>query len=463
MGTDDPSTSREQPSLVRSAVLRFLVGSLLALVILGIGTTLVGGFVAQRQALRAATYHADLLAQDVAAPLVNRRVRAGDPVAARRLDAALTNRLRDGSLRHVKLWTADGTIVWSDQAAIVGRRFPLPDDVRELFGTRRVVAELSGLDREENATERAEGQLLEVYVGTRDADGESLVFEAYLATDDLHRDETAIIAGVVVVGLGGLLLFAAAVLPMAVRLARRVERSQKERATMMRHALAASELERRRIAQELHDGVIQDLAGACFALPTVESQLPTHPAGQEARRTLQKVTDLVHRDATALRTMMLEIYPPDLGAEGFATAVTDLADSAKDRGLTVDLDLEERLDIPVTVATLGYRVVREGLRNVAKHADASLVTVSARQVDGRFEVTVTDDGRGVDPSVTVEPDHLGLQLLRDTVSDVGGTVELSGVPGVGTTLHAAIPLGLDSRRPSDRRTRRRVKPSPATL
>lgn len=444
---------RRQPrdhGLVRNALTRFLVGSLVALLLLALGTALIGSNVARAQALREATRRGDLLATSVAAPLVNRAVRAGEPAATRRMVEGLREKLADGSIRHIKLWSADGTVLWSDQSTIVGKRFRMSSEVRELFGTRKVTAEISPLERAENTQERAEGRLLEVYAGARDADGEPLVFEAYLPLDDLRSDERAIVAGVLGVGLGGLLLFQAAVLPMAIRLARRVERHQVERSKMMRHALLAAELERRRIAQELHDGVIQDLAGICFALPTVDGKFTEDDEGQEARHTVRRVTDLVQRDATALRTMLLEIYPPDLDGDGFARAVDDLARSVRERGIAVTVEVEPGLDVPLDVATLGYRVVREGLRNVVKHSEASTVRVRAATEAGHFEVTVTDDGRGVDPERAVDEGHVGLQLLRDTVRDVGGSVELGpgGPPGdgpgdgPGTRLHVSIPCDL---------------------
>ena len=79
--------------------------------------------------------------------------------------------MRDGSVRHMKLWGADGTVLWSDESAIIGRRYPLPEDVQGLFATQGVFAELSSLDKAENAGERGEGELLEVYAGAVDAQG----------------------------------------------------------------------------------------------------------------------------------------------------------------------------------------------------------------------------------------------------------------------------------------------------
>jgi signal transduction histidine kinase len=436
-----PEDRRRRPA-VRQAVVRFLVGSALALVILAAGTVFVGSRIAEDQALSEARNVAQLLAQRVAAPLVTEAFRKDDPKAVRGLESAMRERLRDGSIKHIKLWDPDGTVLWSDEAELIGKKYPIDEEDQKLFGTTDATAEVSPLDKKENANEQASGELLEVYAGARDGSGRPIMFEAYLPLDTLHRQEVAIITGVLPVGIGGLLLFAVVVLPMAIRLSRRVERHEAERSKMMRHALVASELERRRIAQELHDGVIQDMAGITFALPTVVSSLPDGEAGDEARETVQSVTDLVQKDATALRSMLIELYPPDLGGKGFAMAVRDIARSASEQGVAVNVDVDPDLVVPLDVATLAYRVIREGLRNVVKHARATAAEVRMRVEAGRLDVTVTDDGRGVDASKGAERGHLGLQLLQDTVSDLGGTIRLASKEPRGAVLNVSIPMNL---------------------
>src|SRR3954454_21787051 len=441
--SDGSSSPEDRPSkpAVRQALVRFLLGSVLALVILAAGTVYVGSRIAEDQALSEARNVAKLLAQRVAAPLVTDAYRQGDPRARRRLESAMRERIRDGSIVHIKLWDPDGKVLWSDED-IIGKKYPIDEEDQKLFGTTDATAEVSDLSKKENAKEQASGELLEVYAGARDESGRPIMFEAYLPLDTLHRQEVAIITGVLPVGIGGLLLFAIVVLPMAIRLSRRVERHEAERSKMMRHALVASELERRRIAQELHDGVIQDLAGITFALPTVIASLPDDEDGNEARETVDSVTDLVQKDATALRSMLVELYPPDLGCKMFALAVPHSARTASDQGVAVKVDVDPDLVVPLDVATLAYRVIREGLRNVVKHARATAAEVRMRVESGRLDVIVADDGEGVDPDTTAERGHLGLQLLRDTVSDLGGTLRLGANEPRGAVLNVSIPMDL---------------------
>jgi signal transduction histidine kinase len=140
--------------------------------------------------------------------------------------------------------------------------------------------------------------------------------------------------------------------------------------------------------------------------------------------------------------MLVELYPPDLGGKGFAMAVRDIARSASEQGVAVKVDVDPDLVVPLDVATLAYRVIREGLRNVVKHARATAAEVRMRVESGRLDVVVADDGQGVDPSTTAERGHLGLQLLRDTVSDLGGTLRLAANEPRGAVLNVSIPMDL---------------------
>src|SRR5687768_5307015 len=101
-------------SVVRKAVLRFLGWSLVALVVVGIATVAVSEHIAEDEALRDARFRGASMAHSVTAPLVDAAVRAGDPDAVSRLETIVQNRMRDGSVNHVKIWSSDGRVIWSD-------------------------------------------------------------------------------------------------------------------------------------------------------------------------------------------------------------------------------------------------------------------------------------------------------------------------------------------------------------
>ena len=442
---DPPAVEPSQTSpVVRSAVVRFTIWSLVTLLILTAGAIFAANKIAEHQALTEARSQAAAIASRLVAPLVNSEVRAGNEAAAHDLTTVMRTRMADGSLRHVKLWDEQGRVIWSDEQGLIGRRFPIDEDVEPLFGTRDATAERSDLTKQENEFERSEGELLEVYAGTFDADGAPLVFEAYVTTKAMKSAAAAITMDLLPLVFGALALFMLAVLPLAVSLARRVERAQLDRSKMMRHALLASDLERRRIAQDLHDGVIQDLAGLGYVLPTARREL--HPEGnlEVARTTLDRATGMLQQDVLRLRSMLTDLYPPDLQGQGLVSAVGDLVQTiTSDAGLDATVRIDPGLDVPVDAGRLAYRVVREGLRNVVKHAGASSVLVEVSREDDEVLVRVADDGHG--PAAAqdaVRRGHLGLRLLNDTLSDFGGALDLEPGSRQGTSLEARFPAAL---------------------
>jgi signal transduction histidine kinase len=445
----------------------FILGSVVALVALIAATLVVGQRVAEERALDEARERAGRLA-DVVGRLMTGRVESdgGDDAVT----TVLESRFDEGYLWRAKVWLPDGTVLWSDQGDLVGKRFELEPEDRALLGTHDVHAELSKLEAPENEKERQAGELLEVYAGTFDASGRPLLFEAYLSTEDMKEIESAIIRGVGPVAIGGLLLFQLAVLPLAVSLGRRVERSEADR---VRISVEASELERKRIAQELHDGVVQDLAGVGFALPGIRRALERGSADAHALGTLDHIHTVVQRDVGALRSMMIEVYPPDLERTGVLGAVEDLADAGRARGLRIDVYGDPELRLPLDTSRLVYRVVREGLHNVLKHAEATAASVFIH-VDGDVvRVAVVDDGRGVPEGAPVSPDSLGLRLLGEAVTEAGGSLGLGpaddaadGDPTAlrGARLEAVVPCKTrERRRPhaAQGAAARRARPRPS--
>jgi signal transduction histidine kinase len=447
-----PRRSLRQHDTVRRAVRSFLLGSVVALVALVAATAFVGQRVAEERALDEARDRAGRLA-DAVGRLVTPALHAGEEGADEPVAAVLESRFDEGYLWRAKLWAPDGTVVWSDNEHIVGQQFELEPQDRALLGTREVHAELSELEAEENEEEHEAGETLEVYAGSFDAEGEPLLFEAYISTEQMEDTEHAIIAGFGPVALGGLLLFQLAVLPLAVSLGRRVERSE---AARVRMSVEASELERKRIAQELHDGVVQDLAGVGFALPGIRRALQNGTADEAVLGTVDHIQAVVQRDVGALRSMMIEVYPPDFEHTGVLDAVEDLADAGRAKGLRIEVYGDDRLHLPVDTGRLVYRVVREGLHNVLKHAEATAASVFIRQDGDTVRVAVVDDGRGVPARARSGTESLGLRLLDEAVTEAGGRLTLGPAEDdletggqaarPGARLEAVIPAAARERR-----------------
>ncbi len=434
-------------TVVGSAMRRFLLYSLAAMAVLSVGTVLLSRTLARNDALLDARLAGAQIAEGIAAPLVTAELRQGDVAAVARLSEAMLDRMSDGSVRHVKLWQADGRLLWSDETDLVGRTFDLDADVRELFGTHHSVSELSSLDKAENVEEADEGQLLEVYVGSEDTVGEPFVFEAYITPAQVDESTQAALKTLLPLGLGALLLFQLTVLPLALSLARRVQRGEQHRSELLSASLAHWQSERRRLAMDLHDGVVQDVAGATYALRGVVDALGEDDRSDRARVTGERALQTLDHGLSSLRTVMSDLAPP-VAETGLRAAVDALADHARDRdGLAVEVDLP-----PLLVAELAgdrvrtaavYRVVREGLRNAAKHAGGRRARVRLHLVDEAVAVRVEDDGSG--PGAPAGEGHVGLVLLGDLVRELGGALELRhGDPGAGelsgAVLDARIPL-----------------------
>ena len=428
----DAGQGRTAGSTVWRALLVFTAAGIVLALLLATMMVLVVNRADRQQALT----RADRIARTLASEVVGPRFDSEDPQRHEVLNELLGSRAEDGSVVRIKIWTPDGQVIWADERRLIGRRYELAPQDQALVGTQDAYATLTDLSKPENEfEEELDGTFIEVYAGFFDRVGRPLVFEAYLPADELGG---GVLRGDLVgLALGWLVLLLAVLLPLAASLARRVDRAQAEQQRLLRHAVEASELERRRLAQDLHDGVIQDLAGLGYVFSGLEAQLGEQPTALTMAR---RAGDMVRRDVLALRSLSTDLYPPDLGGDGLEAAVLELLDTCQQQGLCAALQVGEPLDLPTRTALVAYRVVREGLRNVVKHAGASKVTVALERADGHLAVRVEDDGRGFDTGHPAPAGHLGLRVLRDSVTDVGGQVELCSAPGSGTVLSASLPV-----------------------
>jgi two-component system, NarL family, sensor kinase len=240
--------------------------------------------------------------------------------------------------------------------------------------------------------------------------------------------------------------------PLAFTLARRVARYERERQGMIRLAVEASSAERRRVAGELHDGVIQDLAGVGYALSSLDSQIVTlgksngtpAPAApvEGLLTTLHTAQRLVHDDLLALRELTGLQYAADSPAVDVEAALRVVADHVKSEGTPVEVSVGPLPDLPPAHRAALIRIGREAMRNAAKHASGSDVLLTLDGSNGNLVLSVIDDGPGFDPHTAVGPveGHIGLALLADAAEGVGGRLDVRSRPGRGTIVKATIPL-----------------------
>jgi signal transduction histidine kinase len=338
--------------------------------------------------------------------------------------------LREPIVR-VKIWNPAGKIIYSDRHELIGSGYKLGEDELKALRTGTDDAEVSDLSRPENRFERPEKKLLEVYLGIRSPRGHPLLFEAYQRYSSISASGTRLWKRFLPALIGALVLLELAQIPLAWSLARRLQRGQREREALLRRAIDASEQERRRVARDLHDGVVQTLAGLGFGLAAAAEQLPH---GSPARKTVEEGADQARRSVRELRTLLVEIYPPTLQRAGLQSALADLLSGIGDEGCDVRLRVEPpELRLPPDTEALLFRAAQESVRNVRAHAGAHQLDVSVVQTNGRVALEVVDDGRGFDSSANVDG-HFGLRILADLARDADARFDVDSTPGKGTKV-----------------------------
>ncbi len=162
--------------------------------------------------------------------------------------------------------------------------------------------------------------------------------------------------------------------------------------------------------------------------------------GLPADPELRQMRSLAEAGLAEMRALLFELRPESLAQEGLVAALEKRAAALRARHeLGVEADLGGEPDVPLPVKEALYRIAQEALHNTVKHAGAS--TVGLRLLAGREAIAleVRDDGAGFDPAAAF-PGHLGLQSMRERAAQVGGTLELTSTPGVGTRVRVVIPL-----------------------
>lgn len=338
----------------------------------------------------------------------------------------------------VKLWTQDGTIVYSDEARLIGTRYELGADELQVLRDGGVTADVSDLNAPENRFERPFGELLEVYTPISTPNGTPLLFETYQRSASISASGRDLLGVFAPVLIAALIAFGVLLIPLAWILARRVQRAQQDRERLLERTIDVRDRERRRIASDLHDGPVQELAGVAMQL----SARAARSSGAASRDVLAESASAVRRSVRTLRSAIVGIYPPDLQQAGLGPALSDLTARLAHEGLDVSLDIDVPGGFTGEVDELLYRACQEALRNVEAHAGASSVSVAVRREGARAVLEVTDDGRGLGTSEANDgpgEGHFGLQILRDMVLDAGGELALGERTGGGAVVHVEVP------------------------
>jgi len=417
----------------------FALSGLAVLALVAVAGALALRSLSTSEAVRDARRLATVTGRGIVEPALTTAVVRGDPQAIARLDRIVHHRVLASDVARVKIWNAEGKIIYSDDASLIGRRFDLaPEDLRALR-TSSASARQTDLTEPENAHERTFGKLTSVYLGLRAQDGTPVLYEEYLRSSAIAGSSRRLVRLFAPVGIVALLVLAVLQIPLAWRMAHRIRRAQHDRERLLQSAIDASDRERRLIAAGLHDGVVQELAGHSFEMAAAAEQ---DQSNAELRRVLGASAAGTRNAIRQLRSMLLEIYPPALRSHGLAAALPDAVAPLSARGVKVTLEIDEGLQMPEETEQLVFRAAQEAIRNAGAHAAACNVDILVTRTGDTVRLRVADDGRGFDGDdvrARRADGHLGLAMLRDLAEAAGGTLTVTSEPGSGTAVELEVP------------------------
>jgi two-component system, NarL family, sensor kinase len=417
----------------------FALSGLIVLALVAVAGAIALRSLSTSEAVRDARRQTTITGHGIVEPALTTGVVRGDPAAIAKLDRIIRRRVLAPDVARIKIWNAEGRILYSDEPLLIGRRFTLGPDELSALRVKAAATESVDTSSPENFYERNLGDLTSVYFGLRAQDGTPVLYEEYLRSSAIAGDSSSVARLFAPVGIVALLVIAVLQVPLAWRMARRIRNAQRDRELLLRRAIDASQQERRVIASGLHDGVVQELAGHSFQMAAAIEQ-----DGDEAelRRVLAAGAAGTRNAIRQLRSLLLEIYPPALRDQGLSAALPDLAAPLTARGVEVAVEVEPDLEVSTEIEQLVFRAAQEAIRNVAAHAAAEHVTIGLSRQDGLLKLNVVDDGRGFDAdelSDRRDQGHMGLLMLDDLTRSAGGELHIRSRRGAGTTIELEVP------------------------
>jgi signal transduction histidine kinase len=435
--TLDPRDGSAGLRSLRGAVGATIVFTALTLIGLGIGWAWLFQRTSQNAAVKDAGQYGMLSGRAALAPFITDDLLTGSKDAIDKVAIAGQALMSEGRATHVKVWSVEGRVLWADESKLIGRTFAFEEDEKKLLNGEGVLANLSKLNKAENQFEIAAGEksLLQVYFGWRTKTGTPMVVETYYPADLVDQRASNQRHSFLPLLLGGLGLLTIAQVPLGRALVHRLKRLQNEREHLLHRVIASSDIERRRIAAEVHDGAVQELIGITFSLSAAADESSPPMSGR-----LAGLAAGTRHTVRSLRSLLNSIYPVEVPDSGWAAGLDSIIGALRQRGVQVGVDVPDVRLAPANELLL-LRIAREALRNVDAHAHASQVDITMTKVGSRVKLDIVDNGVGFDKEMAVsqrQVGHLGLQLLRDLAEDMGAVLVVDSTPGSGTTVHLEL-------------------------
>ena len=433
--------SRVAPLSVGAAVAKFAAAGLVALLVLIVSSGMMLRRSGTREAVNNARSLAGFVTRGIAEPNLTDELINGNQMALARFDRMMRKEALKKPIRRIKLWTTSGRIAYSDEPRLIGSTFTLDADDQHAFATGQS-AGISNMAAAENQFEPRDHKLLEVYTLAHTPSGTPVLFETYQSFNSVTASGRRIWSAFLPALIGALVVLELVQLPLAWSMARCLRDRQREREGLLRRAIKASELERRRIAGDLHDGIVQSLAGLSYTLSAATDELDEDIHSAHLRETVSKASAAARQSIRELRSLLVEIYPPTLHEAGLEPALADLLAPLVTKGITARLDMEPGLRLTPETEALLFRFAQETVRNAASHARATTIGVQVRSEPKSVAMTVEDDGIGFDATtvgVKHEQGHFGLRLLSQLAVDNQATLTVDSAPGEGTRIYLVAP------------------------
>ena len=216
-----------------------------------------------------------------------------------------------------------------------------------------------------------------------------------------------------------------------------IDLSQRIARDALRRIVDAQELERRRLARELHDETGQALSSILLSLKTLDEKA----GDDDVRAAVANVRELVVATLHDVRRLALELRPKVLDDFGLVPALERLTETfGAQTGIGIRFEsglADERLASGVETAL--YRIVQESLTNIVKHSRARNISIVLVRKVGAVAAVIEDDGQGFDPTA-VRAGGFGLEGMRERVGLLDGRLRIESIEGVGTTLVAEVPV-----------------------
>lgn len=386
-----------------------------------------------------------------------------------RLNRLLAGTSLSKQIVSIKTWSPDGTILYSSNPSLIGRRFPVKPALAAAF-SGEVRSELSDLTREEEAPERELwSALIETYTPLRAGDGGPVVAvtEFYQVADGLLKEiRSARYRSWVMVAVATLAMLA--MFALLVRranttivgqqseltqkvaqltvLLRQNERLHERVARAAGRAAALNERFLNRISADLHDGAGQALALALMRMESLAEVCRACNAHLGPQKTVvdefRKLQEALRAALEDLRSISRGLHVPEIEHLTITEAVhRAVRDFERTSNGSVSLAFQNVPDdAPLIEKIALFRLLQESLANGFRHGNGVNQCVTIRGEGETLHVEVSDNGKGFNLETATGNGHLGLQGMRERIEILGGTFHVQTAPGHGTVISAVLPL-----------------------